>query len=55
MLYFDILLNVCDPDIVQHGGNVGEETCGPERHPGERGGLPPRAGDPTNGIIDVNT
>lgn len=43
----------CDSDVVQHGGNVGEEACGPERHPGEWGGLPERAGDPANGIIII--
>lgn len=42
-------MSCCDSDIVQHGGNVGQEACGPERHPGERGGLPQRAGDPANG------
>lgn len=26
---------VVDSDVVQHGGIVGEEAGGPERHPGE--------------------
>lgn len=31
----DVLPNVCDSDVAQPGGNVGEEARGPERHPGE--------------------
>lgn len=30
-----VLSNVFHSDVPQPGGNVGEETCGPERHPRE--------------------
>lgn len=53
-VYFDVLLNVCHSDVMQPGGNVGEEARGPERHPGERGGLPQRAGGPADGNIHKN-
>lgn len=35
--------------VVQPKGNAGEEAGGPERHPGERGGLSQRAGGPADG------
>lgn len=49
LVYDDMLPNVCDSDVTQPGGNVGEEARGPERHPGEWGGLSQRAGGPADG------
>lgn len=45
-------LHTCDPDNMQQGGMVGEEAHGAERHPGERGDLPQRAGHPVDGNIN---
>ena len=49
------LLNVCGLDIMQPRRNAGEEARGPQRRPGERGGLSQRAGRPADGIINTKS
>lgn len=47
--------HIHDSDVMQPGGDAGEETSGSEGRPGEWGGLSQRAGGPADGNINTYT